>query len=65
MHEIEWPDGIKRKASGETLKTWLHHYRAEGIDGLVSKSRLDVGCVRKHNDHHKEFIHHLMKEFPK
>jgi transposase InsO family protein len=65
MHEIEWPDGTKRKFSDGTLKTWLQRYRMEGIDGLIPKSRLDAGRVRKLNDHHKEFIHNLIKEFPR
>ena len=65
MHEIEWPDGSKRRFSPETMKWWLHLYRKQGINGLTPKNRLDAGRVRKLDDSHKEFIIKIIREFPK
>lgn len=63
--EVDWPDGQQRKFSYQTIKNWLYLYRKHGFDGLLPKDRLDAGRVRKINDQHKDFISHLMKEFPK
>ena len=64
-HDINWPDGTKRKFSYQTLNHWLYLYRKYGIDGLAPKNRLDIGSSRKNSATHKEVIHNLIKEFPK
>jgi hypothetical protein len=64
-HKIDWPDGTKRLFSSQTLRGWLYQYRKSGFDGILPKSRLDVGSVRKLNDTHKEYIQNILQEFPR
>ena len=63
--DIDWPDGTKRRFSGETMKCWLHIYRKFGFEGLMPKDRLDLGRVRKLDDDHKRYIANMIKEYPK
>ena len=40
------PDGRKRKFSVKTLERWVRDYRADGADGLRTKTRSDLGSSR-------------------
>jgi Helix-turn-helix domain len=44
----EHPDASQRQYSRGTLDRWIRAYREEGLDGLKSDPRSDLGAVRRH-----------------
>ena len=64
-HEIDWPDGTRRKFSWETIKTWFYLYKHGGIEALQPNIRLDLGGTRSLTEENKIKIHELVQEFPK
>ncbi|MCF0127264.1 MAG: transposase [Pseudobutyrivibrio sp.] len=62
---IERPDGTFYKYNPGTLQKWVSYYRSMGMDGLITKSRVDKGTSRKLNDVAIEEIYRLREKYPK
>ena len=61
---ITLPDGTVYKFSPDTLERWASHYRKNGMDGLMPKSRKDKGTSRVIDDDAADEISRYLDEYP-
>jgi len=55
----------KKEYAPATLKEWLRSYRRKGFDGLMVKSRSDIGKQRKLTEELKNYIISDKKKYPR
>ena len=61
---VTLPGGGSYKYSPDTLERWASHYRRNGMDGLMPKSRKDKGTSRVINDEAADEIGRYLELFP-
>jgi putative transposase len=59
----EWPKGGMKRFSACVMRSWLYRYRKHGFNGLVPKTRSDVGTFRKLSAETKEKIRRLRSDY--
>ena len=57
------PDGIETTVAHGTMERWFYDYKRLGFDGLLPKSRSDMGKSRKLDEDIKEQIRYLKEEY--
>ena len=63
--DLTLPDGTTFKYNPKTLEKWLETYRNHGMDGLMPKTRSDLGTSRALKDTAIEEIFALKEKFPR
>lgn len=58
------PNGKKVKYSSSTIKKWHLNYVREGLDGLLPKSRNDIGMPRSFSEEATDKIHDIKEKYP-
>ena len=62
--ELEVPGLGLRRYSVATFKSWLRHYRRDGLEGLTPKTRSDAGTSRVITAELSHQIRELLAEYP-
>ena len=62
--EFEVPGLGLRRYKEATFKSWLRHYRRDGLEGLTPKTRSDAGSSRVITPHLSAQIRDLLEECP-
>lgn len=63
--EVKTPSGEYQKVSTTSLYRWYEAYKKEGLDGLMPKTRSDLGKSRKIDEDVREQIKYLKTEYPR
>ena len=59
------PDGRKRRFTAKTIQRWYYFYMNNGLDGLITQPRTDVGKFRKIDMDIREHILCLKQQYPR
>lgn len=62
---VKLPNGSTIYYAAGTLSNWESHYKRDGFDSLMPKTRSDIGKTRKLNDVTIEKIYKLKNTFPR